>query len=221
MSKHRNKAARSLILLMVLALAMTSLTGCKKEEHSIYSDGTVTVPDTYASYTVEPMTFRFEAGWTSANFDDAQNQMEYLGAGIGVSDNLCIYQRLKSPVYDQGTVNYLDFGYMQIGHTVEMTELEEILENFDQLSSGVKKLELASSQLQNARIRAYGDNEIEALTVCYRISASVNGYTISCVEQLALIPIGSRIYLILYSDFTNTEDDPCLERLLSSMTITE
>lgn len=187
----------------------------------MYSDNTVDVPATYATYSVPPLTFKFEAGWTSANYDSVQDQMDYLSSSVGISPNICLFTRLQSPVADQGTVNYLDFGYFSIGHAVEMKEIEEMMEEMDQLSSGVKKLELSSNQLQSAKIRCYGEDELEALTVCYKVSTSVNDYTISCVEQIALIPSGSRVYVIIYSDFTTGADNSFLEQILSTLSIEE
>lgn len=207
--------------LLLVVLVMTSLTGCEKKEHSIYDDATVDVPSTYASYSVPPMTFRFEAGWTSGNYNASQEEMDILAGMMGITANLCIFTRMQSPVYDQGTINYIDLGYFQMGHNMTMEELEESMELMDQLSSTVKKMELSCSQLQSARIRCYGENELEALTTCYRVSNTINDFTLYCVEQIALIPVGNKLYVILYSDFTNTEKTKAMEEILSTLSIDE
>ena len=204
-------------LCLVLVLMTGMLGGCR--EHSEYPEATVSVPDTYAGYDVDPMHFRFEAGWTSANFDSVQVQMDDMVLTLGINNNICIFYRLKSPVYDQGTVNYLDFGYLQMNHTMKAEDLEGIMEQLDTLQSSIKRMELSSTQLQASRIRCYGKNELEALTFCYKISTSINDYTISCVEQVALIPWGTRLYVLIYSDFTTGGDSPALEEVLSTLTI--
>lgn len=212
---------KALLLAVVFVLAAGMLTGCDRKEHSEYPDNNVEVPATHAAYSVPPLSFRFEAGWTSANYDSVQDQMDYLSPSVGISPNICIFTRLQSPVTDQGTINYLDFGYFNIGHEVEMKEIQEMMEEMDQLSSGVKKLELSSNQLQSAKIRNYGEDEIEALTVCYKVSTSVNDYTLSCVEQIALIPNGTRVYVIIYSDFTTGADNNRLEEILTTLSFEE
>ena len=86
-----------------------------------------------------------------------------------------------------------------------MTELDELV-------VPIKKLGLSSDDVQSSRIRIYGD-EVTALTLAYQVEKE----QVSCVVQAALVPHGSRVYLISYADFSTGKDDSTLERLLSSL----
>lgn len=215
----KKRSVKLLPVIMVLTLMVSLLTGCKKG--SEYSNATVSIPATYAKYNITPLHFRFEAGWHSSEFDTVQDQMDLVVGGLGVTNQLCVFSRLASPPADQGTVNYLDLCYMQMNHEVETVELEDIMGQIDTMGSTIKKTNLGAEQLQRSRIRCYGDDELEALTFCYKVTTNVNGYDINCVEQVALVPWGSRVYIIVYSDFTTGADSQALEQILSSLSITE
>ena len=210
---------RIIVMMLILLSVVSLLTGCSKEGGSDYPDNTVDVPSNYAEYSVPPMNFRYEAGWKSANFDSVQEKMDLLSSSLGINSNICIFMRLQSPAADQGTVNFLDLGYFQMNHEVSMDEMEGIMETMDALSAEVKQLSLSASLVQASKIRSYGEDDLEALTFSYRISTSVNDFTISCLEQIALIPVGTRIYVIIYSDFTSKEDTEALEQVLSTLQI--
>lgn len=69
--------------------------------------------------------------------------------------------------------------------------------------------------VQKARIRRYGS--VDALTLSYQV-----GYgQAACVIQIGLVPRGTRIYQVAYSNFTTVKDDNTLERLLTSLTFTD
>ena len=207
---------RAAALLLAVCLL---LSGCQRG--SEYYDGTVSVPSTYAKYSVPPLEFRFEAGYKSVNWDEFTLESDEAAAMNGIANNLAIFTRLQSPVMDQGTVNYLDFGYFEMGRTVTAADLEDVMSEIDELAASMKSLEVTSDELQAARIRAYGDDEIEAMTCCYEVDHYIDQFTIRCVIQMALVPHGSRIYLISYADFTTGKDDSKLEQLLSSLSFVE
>lgn len=196
----------------LLCCALMLLTGCS----SGYSDASVDVPGNWASYTVGDLNFRFIAGWKSGNWDPLQIDMDLQVQTVGTSNNLAIFGRLVAPAADKGTVNYMDFGYWDIGREFEVTELESVMKELDELVVPVKKLGLSSDDVQSSRIRTYGD-EITALTLAYRLVSE----EVSCVMQVALVPHGTRVYMISYADFSTGEDDSTLERLLSSLSFAQ
>jgi|GEM_PF-1927469 len=214
------EAAKALwIRLLSLVLILSSLlclSGCNQKE-SDYSDATVSVPETYADYDVDIFHFKFEAGWTSASWDDVTEAMDSQGALITVANNLSIFYRLQSPAADIGTVNYMDFGFFEMGRQVATKDLEDIMDQIDDQATTLKKLGVSCDELQSARIRAYNKNEVEALTYCYLVRSE----TVTTVTQVALIAHGSRIYCIMLNDFTTGADSYLLERMLSGMTIDE
>ena len=212
---HRKRRVRILALLLVLALSTALLGGCRKR--SEYDDASVSVPDTYASYDVGDYHFRFEAGWESTSWDDLSATMDGQAALLGLQNNMAIYWRLHSPTTAIGTVNYIDFGYFEVGKEVHTSDLEKLMEPLDEQASTLKKLGISCDELQKARIRSYNKAEVEALTYCYLVK---NEY-ITDVVQVALIARGSRVYTISLNDFTSGGDTALLEQLLSTLTIDE
>ena len=199
-------------LLLVVCLFVT---GCKRG--SSYYDATVSVPSTYATYTVEPLEFKFEAGYKSVNWDEFTVESDETAALNGLANNLAIFARLQSPIMDQGTVNYLDFGYFEMGRTVTAADLEAIMTQIDDMAAEMKKMDVTSDELQDAKIRSYGNDELEAMTCCYEVDYFIDQWTIGVILQVALVPHQSRVYMICYADFTSGQDDNHLEQLLSSL----
>lgn len=212
---HRNRGVRILALLLILTLSAMLLGGCRKR--SDYDDASVSVPDTYASYDVGDFHFRFEAGWESTNWDELSSTMDGQAALLGLTSNMAIYWRMYSPTTAIGTVNYLDFGYFEVGKEVQTSDLEKLMEPLDEQASTLKKLGISCDELQKARIRSYNKEEVEALTYCYLVK---NEY-VTDVVQVALIARGSRVYTISLNDFTSGGDTALLEQLLSTLTIDE
>ncbi|MBQ7058771.1 MAG: hypothetical protein IJM83_05655 [Firmicutes bacterium] len=212
---HRNRGVRILALLLILTLSAMLLGGCRKR--SEYDDASVSVPDTYASYDVGDFHFRFEAGWESTNWDELSSTMDGQAALLGLTSNMAIYWRMYSPTTAIGTVNYLDFGYFEVGREVQTSDLEKLMEPLDEQASTLKKLGISCDELQKARIRSYNRAEVEALTYCYLVK---NEY-VTDVVQVALIARGSRVYTISLNDFTSGGDTALLEQLLSTLTIDE
>lgn len=198
-------------LLMILC-ALAVLTGCSKSE---YSDASVEVPANWADYTVENMDFRFEAGWKSGSWDEVQTNMDAQAQTIEASNNLAIFGRLVSPLSAQDTTNYVDFGYWDTGHPMKTAELETIMEQVDDLILTIKKMGVESNELQTSRIRFYG--EVEAMTFSYLLEKD----NVQCVIQAALIPHGTRVYMVAYFDFGSTTDNSMLEQLLSTLSFND
>ena len=211
---HNTRLFRPLVICLVLLMVLPLLTGCHKR--SEYDDATVGVPDTYASYDVGDFHFRFEAGWESTSWDELTPVMDGQAQLLGLQNNMAIYWRLYSPTTAIGTVNYVDFGYFELGRTVATADLEPIMEKLDEQASTLKRLGISCDELQKARIRSYNEAEIEALTYCYLVKNEF----VTDVIQVALIPQGSRIYTITVNDFTSGADTALLEQLLSTLTIT-
>ena len=202
--------------LTILFCALTMLlTGCGGG--SVYDDASADVPGNWANYTVGGLQFKFEAGWKSGSWDILQSNMDYQVQAINTSNNLAIFGRLVGPASDKGTVNYIDFGYFEMGRTVETAELENIMEQLNDLGLSLKKMGADSEDKQSSRIRCYGDDELEALTVSYLIEQD----PVSCVIQTALIARGTRVYMISYADFASDTDDSKLEQLLTSLDFVE
>ena len=200
---------RFLIAFCVLTML---LTGCSRSD---YSDASVDVPSNWAEYTIENMEFRFEAGWKSGNWDGVQNDMDIQAQTIGTNNNLALFGRLVSPTSAQDTTNYLDFGYWDLGRQFETSEMEALMEPINDLLLAIKKTGIESNDLQTSRIRFYG--EVEALTCCYVLEKD----KVECVMQIALIPHGTRVYMIAYSDFASGEDNSVLEQLLSTLSFND
>lgn len=187
------------------------LTGCS----SGYSDASVDVPTNWANYTVGDLQFRFEAGWKSGNWDPLQADMDVQVQTLGAGNNLAIFGRLVAPAADKGTVNYVDLGYWDTGRNFEATEMESLMEELNDLVVPLKKLGLTSEDEQSSRIRVYGE-DITALTLSYRITKD----QVECLIQVALVPHGTRVYMISYADFSTNKENEMLERLLSSLSFT-
>ncbi len=187
------------------------LTGCGSD----YSDAQVDVPANWAEYTIENLEFRFEAGWKSGNWDGVLSDADTQAQTIGTNNNLALFGRLVAPTSAQDTINYLDFGYWDIGRQVETSELEALMEPINDLLLEIKKTGIESNDLQASRIRFYG--EVEALTCSYVLEKE----QVECVMQMALVPHGTRVYFITYSDFASGADNSMLEQLLSTLRIND
>ena len=198
-------------LLIIVCIAAMLLTGCGSD----YSDAQVDVPGNWAEYTVGNMEFRFEAGWKNGNWDAVLSDADTQAQTIGTNNNLALFGRLVAPTSAQDTINYVDFGYWEMGRMVETSELEALMEPINDLLLEIKKTGIESNDLQASRIRFYG--EVEALTCSYLLEKEL----VRCVMQMALIPQGSRVYFICLSDFTSGEDNSMLEQLLSTLSIQE
>lgn len=190
------------------------LTGCNSGG---YDDASVDPPENWASYTVGELQFRFEAGWKSGNWDPLQNNMDAMVNTIGAANNLALFGRLVAPASDRGTVNYVDFGYWDTGRTFEASELEGIMEQINDLSLSLKKMGVSSEDKQSSRIRVYGRDALTALTVSYLLETD----SVSCLMQVALVPHGTRVYLISYADFSKQQDDTMLEQLLTTLSFAQ
>ena len=105
------------------------LTGCGSD----YSDAQLDVPANWADYTIENLEFRFEAGWKSGNWDSVLSDADTQAGLIGTNNNLALFGRLVAPTSAQDTINYLDFGYWDIGRQVETSELEALMEPINDL----------------------------------------------------------------------------------------
>lgn len=204
---------------------MILLTGCRRGG-SAYEDASVTVPSNYVSYTLDQISFRFEAGWKVSSQDAVTaSQSDFLNK-LGLDQTLAVTGQMQSDSTDKGTVNYIDVGYFQTDHDTSAKELEGIMETINEIGGSLEKLDISSDQLQKSRIRCYGTNQTEALTFCYQLDSKVDSsdltaQPVSCVIQGALIPHGSRVYVLLYSDFTSGRDDSSLEEMLTSLTFTD
>lgn len=197
--------------LAVTCAAILLLTGCGSD----YSDAQLDVPANWAEYTIGNMEFRFEAGWKSGNWDSVLSDADAQAQAIGTNNNLALFGRLVAPTSAQDTINYVDFGYWEIGRTVETSELEAIMEPLNDLLLVIKKTGIESNDLQASRIRFYG--EVEALTCSYVLEKE----NVECVMQVALIPHETRVYFISYSDFESGEDNSMLEQLLSTLSFND
>ncbi len=212
-------------VLVVLLAALVLLTGCHRGS-SEYEDASVTVPSTYVSYTLDAVSFRFEAGWQASSPDTVTASQSDFLSQLGLDGALAITGQMQSASTDKGTINYIDVGYFQTDHDTSAKELEGIMENINEIGGSLEKLDISSDQLQKSRIRCYGSDQTEALTFCYQLDSKVDSsdltaQPVSCVIQGALIPHGSRVYVLLYSDFTSGRDDSSLEEMLTSLTFTD
>lgn len=214
MSRQRRRKARALVLVLSLTLLMTLLSGCRGKNN--YSDATVSVPSSYASYQVGPFRFRFAPGWKSADYTAFQEQLEAAQQSAGGVNKLALFGRMTSSPTDVGTTNYLDFGYLEMGREVDPEELEDIMDAINEMSSPLKKMGISSDELQRSRIRNYGST-VTALTYSYE----VDNQTIKCIVQTGLFPLGSRVYVICYSDFTSKELGRELLEVLSTLEVIE
>ena len=195
----------------VTILLIFLLTACG----SGYDNASVHIPSTWAAYSIDTLSFRFEAGYQSESWDALQTDMDTRVSVLGTSNQLALFGRLISPASAKGTVNYIDFGYWDTGRALEPTELEGIMETLNNLSSPLLQLSVSSSQLQSSRIRTYG--AVTALTTAFTVETE----DLSCVLQVALVPHGSRVYLISYADFSTGADNDMLEGLLSTLQFSE
>ena len=198
-------------IITVTILLIFLLTACG----SGYDNASVDIPSTWAAYSIDTLSFRFEAGYQSESWDALQTDMDTRVSVLGTSNQLALFGRLISPAAAKGTVNYIDFGYWDTGRALEPTELEGIMETLNNLSSPLLQLSVSSSQLQSSRIRTYG--AVTALTTAFTVETE----DLSCVLQVALVPHGSRVYLISYADFSTGADNDMLEGLLSTLQFSE
>mgnify|MGYP005756799703 FL=1 len=198
-------------IITVTILLIFLLTACG----SGYDNASVDIPSTWAAYSIDTLSFRFEAGYQSESWDALQTDMDTRVSVLGTSNQLALFGRLISPASAKGTVNYIDFGYWDTGRALEPTELEGIMETLNNLSSPLLQLSVSSSQLQSSRIRTYG--AVTALTTAFTVETE----DLSCVLQVALVPHGSRVYLISYADFSTGADNDMLEGLLSTLQFSE
>ena len=198
-------------IITVTILLIFLLTACG----SGYDNASVDIPSTWAAYSIDTLSFRFEAGYQSESWDALQTDMDTRVSVLGTSNQLALFGRLISPSSAKGTVNYIDFGYWDTGRALEPTELEGIMETLNNLSSPLLQLSVSSSQLQSSRIRTYG--AVTALTTAFTVETE----DLSCVLQVALVPHGSRVYLISYADFSTGADNDMLEGLLSTLQFSE
>lgn len=198
-------------IITVTILLIFLLTACG----SGYDNASVDIPSTWAAYSIDTLSFRFEAGYQSESWDVLQTDMDTRVSVLGTSNQLALFGRLISPASAKGTVNYIDFGYWDTGRALEPTELEGIMETLNNLSSPLLQLSVSSSQLQSSRIRTYG--AVTALTTAFTVETE----DLSCVLQVALVPHGSRVYLISYADFSTGADNDMLEGLLSTLQFSE
>ena len=198
-------------IITVTILLIFLLTACG----SGYDNASVDIPSTWAAYSIDTLSFRFEAGYQSESWDALQTDMDTRVSVLGTSNQLALFGRLISPASAKGTVNYIDFGYWDTGRALEPTELEGIMETLNNLSSPLLQLSVSSSQLQSSSIRTYG--AVTALTTAFTVETE----DLSCVLQVALVPHGSRVYLISYADFSTGADNDMLEGLLSTLQFSE
>lgn len=198
-------------IITVTILLIFLLTACG----SGHDNASVDIPSTWAAYSIDTLSFRFEAGYQSESWDALQTDMDTRVSVLGTSNQLALFGRLISPASAKGTVNYIDFGYWDTGRALEPTELEGIMETLNNLSSPLLQLSVSSSQLQSSRIRTYG--AVTALTTAFTVETE----DLSCVLQAALVPHGSRVYLISYADFSTGADNDMLEGLLSTLQFSE
>lgn len=224
---RKSPRARLLALALVLCVAVSMMSACQRSQ-SVYRDATVSVPSTYTEYTVDQMTFRFEAGWLSSDWSLVDTEMETLLESVSQTGNFALCGQLTSPATDKGTVDYIHVGYFEMGSTVAAKDLEGIMESIDSIPLTLKRMNLSGNELQKSRIRSYQNGAVEALTFCYSIekrntsdeSSSEDEPSPSLVVQVALIPHNNRVYVLAFDDFTSGADNDSLEEMLSSLSFT-
>ena len=196
-------------LLCLLVMLSVVLTGCRG-----YTDASVKIPTGWTGYTIGPLQFQFEAGWSTS---DTDTLTEGLSGGAGICSETAtakVIGALESPVREQGTKDYLVVTCYTMEEKTQTSDLEEVMDDLNGMARTIKnQAGLNADVEQNARIRHYGSTD--ALTIAYKRS----GEEVSAMIQLALIAKGDHVFQIAYCDFTTIKDDSTLEAILSSLTI--
>ncbi len=196
---------KPLLLLLALLFALSACSGAE------YSDATERVPNNWAGYSADELSFRFEAGFTAVPLNDLVETLAYSIGVLGDTNRLTILGHFQSPLRDKGTVDYLTLGGYHLDRVITGQDLEAFMDEINELGTKLSEGQMSAVLLQNARIRLYGS--ATALTYSLKL---VRG-EVSCVMQVALVPNGNELYQILYSDFSTGKDNAYLERCLSSL----
>lgn len=203
----KRKRILSLLSAALMLLSLLTLTACGDD----YPKGTVDVPSNWASYTLSSVSFRFAAGYTTADWESLSEELQNAAQLLGGSNKQTLLGYLVSPEQALGTQNTLTVGYYVTASELTGEDLENIFPAFAELDEELEKLGYSTVVLQGARIRSFKG----FIALSYAISVEKD--CIKTALQLALVPHGNRVYQIVYGDFTTVEDDSSLERLLSSL----
>ena len=194
-------------LLCALVFAALVCAGCGGG----YTNASEEPPANWAPYSLRDVSFRFPAGWSAASWEGFTDKLQENMNLLGEENKLALCGYFAGPVGDRGTTDYLSLANMEMKGEVEASDLETVMEELSTLSKSMKTLSVDAEIIQKARIRHYGN--VDALTLAYQV-----GYgQAACVIQIGLVPHGSRIYQIAYSNFTTVKDDKNLEMLLTSL----
>ena len=194
--------------LLLLALLLI-LSGC-----SSYADASVDVPETWAKYSVDLLTFKFEAGYTELDPETCDSWVESTAELFADSATVVTLALYESPIREQGTVDYLIVSCYRMAEETEAETLEDIMDDLNAMQRTVKNQTGVSASIeQNAKIRIYG--EVEALTISYELESDLA----QCMLQIGLVPDGDLMYQFAYADFTKVVDDSTVEEILSSLSI--
>ncbi len=205
------RTARKALFLCILCFMVLTGASCKGG----YTDASDNPPANWAPYSVQDLSFRFPAGWSAVSWEAVTDKLQENMNLLGEENKLALYGYFASPVGDRGTIDYLSFAYMEMKSEVTASELEAIMDELSTLSKSMKSFSVDAEIVQKARIRRYGS--VDALTLSYQV-----GYgQAACVIQIGLVPRGTRIYQVAYSNFTTVKDDNTLERLLTSLTFSD
>ena len=195
-------------LLPLLLLPLLVLTACGD-----YAKADQTPPATWAAYECHGLTFRFMAGWTPVSHEALQQAAGEVLTGLDSENRLSLLGHYASPLQATGTTNYLSLGYYTMASDITAADLEGIMEELNNLDDVLSVDTTDTKFLQKCRIRTYAGQP--ALTLALR---SVRG-DVTMVSQVALVPQGRFLYLIVYSDFSTGEDNSVLEQLLTSLSL--
>ena len=209
----KNKVRR-IAAVLAAVLLLTALPGaaCHK---SPFSDATQKPPVTWPVYSAQGIRFRFEAGFTAADWAGLSDDLGYQLGLLGASSHLTTLAYFVSPERDKGTHDYLHFACYRLDAPMTDEQLMGLMDPLNRLDMELNQGQLSAECVQNARIRLYGS--VTALTYALRLTRG----EVSCVQQFALVPCGTLLYQISYSDFTTASDSAALEQLLSSLTLPE
>lgn len=196
-----------LLLAALLMLSLLPLAACGDD----YPDGSVAVPSNWATYNLSAVSFRFAAGYTTADWESLSEELQDAAQLLGSGNKQTLLGYLVSPEQALGTQNTLAVGYYVTTSELTGEDLENIFPEFAELDEDLEKLGYITAVLQSARIRSFDG----FIALSYALSVEKDG--IKTALQLALVPHGNRVYQIVYGDFTTVEDDNSLERLLSSL----